>query len=75
MGALELDDNYASAWLCLCAALFKQNKYSQSEEVIKNLLKLDEINKDAWRVLNIILQKQCKFKEAELANKKVEECK
>jgi len=67
--------DYASAWLCLGAALFKQNKFSQSEEVIRNLLKLDESNKDAWRVLNIILQKQCKFKEAELASKKAEECK
>ncbi|MCJ7727596.1 MAG: hypothetical protein MUO96_03000, partial [Actinobacteria bacterium] len=72
---LELDDYYASACLCLGAALFKQNKFPQSEEVIKNLLKLDESNKDAWRVLSIILQKQCKFKEAELVNKKAEEFK
>ena len=72
---MEIDVDYASAWLCLGASLFKQNKFAQSEEVIKSLLKLDESNKDAWRVLNIILQRQSKFKEAELASKKAKECK
>ena len=72
---MELDDYYASAWLCLGAALFKQNKFSQSEEVIKKLIKLDENNRDAWRIMHMVLQKQSKYKEAEIANKKTGEFK